>query len=207
MTFSTPSMSSAKPTDDRPAPTGPTDVGKTSAEVLAAPLIRRAQSHESDTVAELLWRVREHNVGSIPASVHPLDEMRDWMRDVMFQEYDVWVAEAVHTVAEPAADSLAGGATSARALIGFMALRQPDWLEHLYVDRECASQGLGARFLEVARRELSGSRIQLWTFQSNSGACRFYERQGFSAVQWTDGDNEEGAPDIRYRWVRPGRPV
>ena len=41
---------------------------------------------------------------------------------------------------------------------------------------------------------------QLWTFQSNHGARRFYERHGFVAVQHTDGDNEEGAPDVRYEW-------
>ena len=43
--------------------------------------------------------------------------------------------------------------------------------------------------------------LQLWTFASNVGAQRFYERHGFEAVERTDGsDNEEGAPDIRYVW-------
>jgi hypothetical protein len=31
-------------------------------------------------------------------------------------------------------------------------------------------------------------------------ARRFYERHGFVAEATTDGDNEEGAPDVRYRW-------
>ena len=48
----------------------------------------------------------------------------------------------------------------------------------------------------------SGDQVQLWTFQSNAGARRFYERHGFVAVQTTDGDNEEQAPDIRYLWRR-----
>ena len=34
---------------------------------------------------------------------------------------------------------------------------------------------------------------------------RFYERHGFTAVEWTDGDNEEGEPDVRMVWRRPGR--
>ena len=29
---------------------------------------------------------------------------------------------------------------------------------------------------------------------------RFYERHGFTAVAATNGDNEEGAPDVRYHW-------
>jgi phosphinothricin acetyltransferase len=56
--------------------------------------------------------------------------------------------------------------------------------------------------LDVARSELTGDQIQLWTFQSNSGARRFYERHGFVAVQTTEGDNEEKAPDVRYVWRR-----
>ena len=43
--------------------------------------------------------------------------------------------------------------------------------------------------------------LELWTFQANDGARRFYERHGFEAVAMTDGDNEEGAPDVRYRWA------
>jgi hypothetical protein len=41
----------------------------------------------------------------------------------------------------------------------------------------------------------------LWTFQTNTGARRFYERHGFVAVDETDGSaNEERAPDVRYAW-------
>lgn len=151
--------------------------------------LRRALLSEAASVASLVWRVREDNRGTIPASVHPLGDMQRWMRDVVFKKYDVWVASNGNH-GDPVA-----------ALV----LGQPDWIEHLYVDSDYTSRGLGSRLLEVARRELSGSRIQLWTFQSNVGAGRFYERHGFVAVQWTDGDNEESAPDVRYEWVRPRR--
>lgn len=197
-------MPFAMPTEGGSASDAPDAVHSALPGLAPAEFIRRALPHESNQLAELFWRVREQNVESIPPSVHPLDDMRRWMRDVAFKAYDVWVAEAAHAAAEPAAGSLASGATRARALIGFMALRQPDWIEHLYVDREFTGRGLGTRFLDLARRELSGSRIQLWTFQSNTGARRFYERQGFAAAQWTDGENEEGAPDVRYQWTRPG---
>jgi len=43
--------------------------------------------------------------------------------------------------------------------------------------------------------------LRLWTFASNAGAQRFYERHGFVETRRTDGrDNEEGAPDVLYIW-------
>ncbi len=46
--------------------------------------------------------------------------------------------------------------------------------------------------------------LDLWTFQSNIGAQRFYNRHGFLEVMRTDGaGNEERSPDIRYRWTSP----
>jgi hypothetical protein len=47
--------------------------------------------------------------------------------------------------------------------------------------------------------------LQLWTFQSNVRAHKFYERHGFIAVETTDGSgNEEQAPDVRYVWTPSG---
>ncbi|MGI8887613.1 MAG: GNAT family N-acetyltransferase [Nocardioidaceae bacterium] len=165
---------------------------------------------ESQELADLIWRVRAQNAGSIPSAVHPLDDMRAWMRDVVLKACDVWVAEAG---SRPAASSVGRSAESGvgavptrpglKTPVGLMVLRQPDWIDHLYIEREYTGQGLGASFLELARRELAGPHIQLWTFQSNHGAGRFYERHGFDAVQWTNGDNEERAPDVRYRGIRP----
>jgi L-amino acid N-acyltransferase YncA len=150
------------------------------------PVIRRARPDESDAAAELMWAVREQSLarGSIPKGIHPLDDMRRWMRDVVFATEEVWVADA------------AGG------IVGLLVLRQPDWLEHLYIDESATGRGLGSRLVEVARSELTGDHVQLWTFQSNLGARRFYERHGFVAVQTTEGDNEEHAPDVRYLWRR-----
>jgi L-amino acid N-acyltransferase YncA len=151
------------------------------------PAIRRARPDESDAAAQLMWAVREQSLalGTIPQGIHPLDDMQRWMRDVVFATCDVWVAEDT------------GG-----RLVALLVLRQPDWLEHLYIDESATGRGLGARMVDVARAELTGGQIQLWTFQSNAGARRFYERHGFVAVQTTDGDNEEQAPDVRYLWRR-----
>ena len=44
--------------------------------------------------------------------------------------------------------------------------------------------------------------MQLWTFQQNARARRFYEERGFRAVEFTDGEgNEEKTPDVRYEWT------
>jgi GNAT superfamily N-acetyltransferase len=74
-----------------------------------------------------------------------------------------------------------------------------DWVDQLYVHPDWTGRGLGTRLLEVAKAERPAG-LELWAFQSNIGARRFYERHGFTAVAMTDGDNEEGAPDVRYRW-------
>lgn len=45
--------------------------------------------------------------------------------------------------------------------------------------------------------------LNLWTFQRNRRARRFYELNGFAAVRETDGSsNEEKEPDVLYRWQR-----
>jgi GNAT superfamily N-acetyltransferase len=146
--------------------------------------LRGAVASEADQLAELLLRVREQNVGAIPPAVHPLDDMRRWMREVVFGSMDVWVAEVPGR---------------ALPLIGMMVVRRPDWLEQLYVEADFSGRGLGSRLVALAKGEFPAG-LQLWTFQSNVGACRFYESHGFVPVQWTDGDNEEQAPDVRYQW-------
>ena len=58
--------------------------------------------------------------------------------------------------------------------------------------------GLGKALLDHAK-SLTQT-LTLWTFAANTGAQKFYEREGFEAIRRTDGDNEEGLPDILYRW-------
>ncbi len=60
--------------------------------------------------------------------------------------------------------------------------------------------GIGGGLVRLAKRERPDG-LRLWTFASNAGAQRFYERHGFVAARRTDGrDHEEGAPDILYVW-------
>lgn len=73
------------------------------------------------------------------------------------------------------------------------------WIDQLYVDPEHWGRGAGTALIEHAK-SLSPGGLDLWTFQSNVRARHFYENHGFAPVGKGSGDNEEGAPDIRYRW-------
>jgi GNAT superfamily N-acetyltransferase len=116
-------------------------------------------------------------------------EIRRWMSDDVVGRTDTWVAELDGTV------------------VGMMVLdggRAGGWIEHLYLDPAWIGRGLGEQFVGIARsRHPAG--LQLWTFQVNEPARRFYERLGFRAVEHTDGaGNTERAPDVRYQWEPHG---
>ncbi|MEO0938737.1 MAG: GNAT family N-acetyltransferase [Pseudomonadota bacterium] len=82
---------------------------------------------------------------------------------------------------------------------GFIA-RDGATIHALYVAPGARGRGLGAALLAAAQAE---ARLELWTFQANTRAQRFYERNGFIEAERTDGQgNDEGLPDIRYVWER-----
>ena len=92
------------------------------------------------------------------------------------------------------------GAFEGGALAAIIAFRR-DWIDQLYVLPEVQGCGAGSELLQVAKRAFDC--LQLWTFQRNLGARRFYEAQGFALVEETDGArNEEKEPDARYLWTR-----
>ncbi len=75
-----------------------------------------------------------------------------------------------------------------------------NWIDQLYVEPRLTGAGIGAELLRVAKRQRP-ARLELWCFVSNERAQRFYLRHGFREVQRTEGENEEGAPDIHYLWA------
>lgn len=115
---------------------------------------------------------------------HSPDEDADYFRRRVFVECTVW------------------GVSEGADLIGFIAFRE-GWVEQLYVLPGHQRAGAGGRLLMKAKEAFSP--LLLWTFQNNDGARRFYEAEGFEVVQVTDGSgNEEGEPDVLYRWERGG---
>jgi GNAT superfamily N-acetyltransferase len=147
--------------------------------------IRRGRQEEAVEIADVWLRSRAASVPAVPSPVHSDEEVRGWFREVVLPTKDVWVAALNGTVA---------------ALL----VLDGDWIDQLYVDPRCTGRGLGTRLVALAKlRQPRG--LQLWTFQANRRARSFYERLGFTAMEATGGDNEEGAPDVRYEW-RPAEP-
>ena len=71
------------------------------------------------------------------------------------------------------------------------------------VDPTLVGNGIGSTLLAFAMAEFPKP-IHLYTFQANVGARRFYERHGFVAIEFTEGqDNEELCPDVLYALPPP----
>lgn len=94
------------------------------------------------------------------------------------------------------------GAAMAGRIVGIIAFTA-EWINQLYVLPDWQGRGIGSSLL--ARAQVNSTRLQLWTFQRNVMARRFYERHGFVAVEMTDGAaNEEREPDVLYVWSKRG---
>ena len=77
------------------------------------------------------------------------------------------------------------------------------WITQMAVDPALVGTGVGSCLLANALRTLPAP-IRLYTFQANVGARRFYERHGFRAIEFTDGQaNEERCPDVLYELQPP----
>lgn len=84
-------------------------------------------------------------------------------------------------------------------VIGFLGLHG-EVVSHLYVEPALQNRGVGTALLDHAKR-LRPARLELWVFQKNEAARRFYERRGFRLVRLTDGaGNMEEEPDALYEW-------
>jgi GNAT superfamily N-acetyltransferase len=143
--------------------------------------LRHAALSDMPAVAGLNRHVRRICLPYLP-DLHTPEEDLAFFRGHVFPASEVWLAEAEGR------------------LIGFAAARL-DWLDHLYVDPAWHGCGVGQALLSAVRNDRP--ELNLWTFQDNGQARRFYERQGFRLIATTDGSgNEERTPDAHYRWVR-----
>jgi GNAT superfamily N-acetyltransferase len=142
--------------------------------------VRHATRSDAEAIATVWLESRKASIPSIPSPVHSDDEVRTWVSDVLLSEGGTWVV-----------DSDAG-------VTGMMSVRS-GWIDQLYVDPRHLGEGIGTRLLDLAKR-LCPRGLDLWTFQSNARARRFYEAHGFRPVEETSGENEEAAPDVHYRW-------
>ncbi|WP_171173511.1 GNAT family N-acetyltransferase [Ruegeria sp. HKCCD8929] len=89
-------------------------------------------------------------------------------------------------------------AENGTGVAGFLA-RDGEHVCALYLAGPAQGRGIGKRLLDEAKagRDL----LRLHTFAANTGARRFYLREGFREVARGDGtSNEENLPDIAYVW-------
>ncbi len=109
---------------------------------------------------------------------------------------DRWFIE--HVVLEKCVVTVA---ESGGRIVSFLALQDRE-IWHLYTDTDWLGRGAGTQLIEGAKA--SGvAALELWCFQANRRARRFYEAREFRAIEFSDGArNEEKMPDIRYRWDR-----
>ncbi len=142
------------------------------------PALRRAVVDDAAACARVYIRSHDYAMAEVPEP-HTEAEIAAWIAGQAIPNMDAWVADVDGVV------------------VGQLMLA-PGWLHHLYVDPAWIGRGLGDQFMTLARQR-QPSELQLWAFQTNAKARRFYERHGFVAVELTDGQrNEEHWPDVRY---------
>jgi GNAT superfamily N-acetyltransferase len=147
--------------------------------------IREGTHTDAGAIGEVYLASRKTFLPYAPLA-HTDEEVRRWIGQVLIPQGGVFVAAVEDMV------------------VGMMALSrdgQVGWIDQLYLRPEAVGGGIGTQLLMRAKAEL-GSPIQLYTFQQNHAARRFYERHGFRAIAFTDGqENEELCPDVLYEWV------
>jgi L-amino acid N-acyltransferase YncA len=113
--------------------------------------------------------------------VHPAEDVERHFREHVFEICRVIVAE-----------------TDGR-VCGLLAFDNEGCVAVLSVAAHVRDRGIGARLVAEAK-SLRPEGLMAWTFVANEGAWRFYIRHGFSRAAGTEGENEEGLPDILLAW-------
>lgn len=145
-------------------------------------VLRRAGPDDAAEIAEV-FLAAFHATYAFPLA-HTDDEVRAWILDDVVPTSETWVAVA------------------GTGIVGLMVLGD-GFLDQLYLRPGWWRRGIGSRLVALAK-ERRPDGLDLYTFQENGPARAFYEGLGFTAVSFGDGSaNEEGQPDVRYRW-RPG---
>lgn len=141
--------------------------------------IRRAVPADSPAIADV-YLAAFRSAYDFPLA-HSDDEVRGWLAEEVVPRLETWVAEN-------------------RGRVVAMMVLDEGWIGHLYVDPPWHRRGVGSRLMALAKQRRPGG-LELYTFQVNDRARRFYVRHGFTVARLGDGSgNEEGQPDVLYRW-------
>jgi putative acetyltransferase len=115
--------------------------------------------------------------------LHTVEEDRRYIQNVILNECEVTVAE------------------DESGIVSFLA-HQGEEVRLLHTRPDRIGMGAGTQLIDAEKASGIGA-LELWCFEANERARRFYEARHFRAIRFTDGaHNEEQMPDIRYRWER-----
>jgi GNAT superfamily N-acetyltransferase len=144
--------------------------------------LRRATDEDANAIAEVYFA--SFRLLTFLPMLHSIESYRWYVANVMLKQCVVTVAE------------------DDTGIVSFLGLRGEE-MAQFYTRPDRIGQGAGTQLLDAAKA--SGvAALELWCFQANARARRFYEARGFRAIRFTDGAaNEERTPDVRYRWERP----
>ena len=149
--------------------------------------LRPATAADVPRVAGVLIDTRAAFMPYAPLA-HTPGEVRSWVAGHLIPSGDVTVAEVNNQVVGVAALEVKAGVS---------------WVTQMAVDPAFVGRGIGGVLLAHVMRTLPAP-LRLYTFQANYGARRFYERHGFVAIEFADGQaNEERCPDVLYEHRPP----
>ena len=141
--------------------------------------LRHATDQDADAIAELFFA--SYRLLTFLPMLHPIERYRRFVASVLLKECVVTVIE------------------DDTGIISFLAL-QSEEVRQFYTRLDRIGRGAGTQLIEAVKS--SGvAALELWCFQANARARRFYKARGLRAIGFPDGaDNEEWVPDVRYRW-------
>jgi putative acetyltransferase len=144
--------------------------------------LRHAAASDADEIANV-YSTSFRLLTFLPM-LRTVEEDRWFITNLILKECEVTVAEDESGI-----------------VVAFLA-RQGEEVRLLHTRPDLIGMGAGTQLIEAAKASGIGA-LELWCFQANERARRFYEARGFHAIRFTDGaHNEEQMPDIRYRWER-----
>ena len=140
-------------------------------------VLREARPDDAPAIARVHRLAMRISLPFLP-ELHTAEEDLAFVRDRLSAINTVWVAEVEGEV------------------VGYIAFHE-GWIDHLFIHPDHQGVGLGPALLAKALED--GGERKLWTFQKNARARAFYEKRGFVAEMFTDGEgNEEKEPDVLY---------
>ncbi|WP_325894862.1 GNAT family N-acetyltransferase [Grimontia sp. NTOU-MAR1] len=130
-----------------------------------------------------MWRSSKERALGIPEA-HDLEAHRYYLNRILTASNRVYLALEKRS----------------ERVLGMIAFDQ-NFITQLYVDCDYQNQGIGSVLVDLAK-ETTSQNLQLYTFEMNAPARRFWKKHGFEEKQVGQHNNEEGLVDVLCEWQR-----